>query len=273
MSIGASDLKLSRYLASGMKKVPGLVRPGGFPLILAIDQAQKAAGIRGHVGEIGVLFGKLFILLYLLRREDERAVAVDDFSEVASQEQFLRHLDGQVGDRRALRLLRADSRRLSAGDLTSAAGGRFRLFSIDGNHAADAVEHDLRIVCGALSPAGVIALDDYFAEDWPGVSEATCRFLATGQGGELVPFAIGANKLFLCPSASAPTYLHHLAAMDADASRYEREFFGHRVVCYNFAPHNILGVNVSRKWANTPAWRALKEHPLGHYIRFRLRRP
>ena len=71
--------------------------------------------------------------------------------------------------------------------------GPVRLFSVDGGHTADITASDLALAEASLCPGGIVILDDYFNEAWPGVSEGATRYLGAGTS-TLVPVAIGGNK-------------------------------------------------------------------------------
>ena len=47
-----------------------------------------------------------------------------------------------------------------------------------------------------LNHTGIVFLDDFFAPDWPGVTEGLEKYL--NRNPKLVPFCIGHNKLLLC---------------------------------------------------------------------------
>ena len=50
-----------------------------------IDQCQDALSINGNIGEIGLYFGKSFILLYLSARKEEKVIGVDLFEFILHQ--------------------------------------------------------------------------------------------------------------------------------------------------------------------------------------------
>ena len=54
---------------------------GAIELICRLGKAQLEMGIAGHVAEIGVHHGRSFILLALLARAGEKAVAIDVFEQ------------------------------------------------------------------------------------------------------------------------------------------------------------------------------------------------
>ena len=55
-----------RYAVFGRQLVEGWLSPLGLTFIDALESSQRQHGVTGHVAEIGVHHGKLFILLSLL---------------------------------------------------------------------------------------------------------------------------------------------------------------------------------------------------------------
>jgi len=286
--MSSTEARLEVYLRSGHKTVEGWLLPGAVALLSRIDTIQGESGVKGSVGEIGIHHGKLFILLYLLCRGDERAVAIDlfeqqeknlDRSGLGDEEKFRRNLASHAGDDRRLTLIAGDSTALTPVQLLTAGAGRFRLFSVDGGHTAQIAESDLALVSGVLADGGVLVLDDYFNEEWPGVSEGTNRFFAnrranakaTVNGSPLIPFAIGGNKLlFTTDRAHADAYVQHLlrtAPRAALGSRYGMHWkvtslFGYDVVTYRFFVRGIR-----QKLASLPFWSKVRDTRLGETIR------
>ena len=52
-----------------------------------------------------------------------------------------------------------------------------RLFSVDGGHTAELARHDMLTADGAIGEQGIIILDDFFNEAWPGVLDRRRRAL------------------------------------------------------------------------------------------------
>jgi hypothetical protein len=72
--------ELRRYLKHGHKFVEGWMLTAAGKMIATLSAVQEARHIGGNVAEIGIHHGKVFILLYLLTRGEERAVSVDLFA-------------------------------------------------------------------------------------------------------------------------------------------------------------------------------------------------
>jgi hypothetical protein len=65
------DSRVARYIRHGEAAL----------VIAALNERQRALDAKGGIAEIGVHHGKLFILLYLLGRPPEKAVAIDLFED------------------------------------------------------------------------------------------------------------------------------------------------------------------------------------------------
>jgi hypothetical protein len=250
--------KLDRYLRRGHKLVEGWMPPGAADMIVAMSHAQQKFQVTGHVAEIGVHHGKLFILLCLLRAEGEWSVAVDlfgdqdrniDASGEGDREKLLENLR-RYADVTHLILHQGDSLELDGKALVALAGGHFRLISIDGGHSAEITAHDLTTAENALVQAGVIVLDDCFNEMWPGVSDGVHEYFTTRRS--IVPFAVGANKVLFC----RPPYVDHYVEVlrNLPTKMVDRSFLGYRVLCCDFTP-----LALTEKVGRMPAWIAVKD--------------
>jgi hypothetical protein len=203
-------MNANEYVSRGHKRVEGWLEPEAAQLIATFGQWQN---VGGNVGEIGVHHGKLFILLHLLRRPGERSVAVDlfelqelnvDRSGRGDRAVFEQNLRTFAGGTEGVTIASADSTTVKSDDLLNMAGGRFRLFSVDGGHTAAITESDLTIASESLVDGGLLILDDYFNQAWPGVSEGTNRFLSSSP--TFIPFGSGHGKMYFTTSDYAAAY-------------------------------------------------------------------
>lgn len=176
----------------------------------AVDEIQKLEGVRGNLFEIGVHHGKSTILMTRMAREDERVGACDifenqdlnkDASGKGELEIFRSNLraHGKAGEGR-LNVFAKSSEALSVAET-----GECRFFHIDGGHWPEIVMSDLETADRALVPGGVVAVDDVFNPNWPGVGEGFYRFMRE-KPGSLAPLIIGANKIFLARPAFVATF-------------------------------------------------------------------
>jgi hypothetical protein len=194
------------YIRRGREKVEGWFYRLDAEIFGLITDYQNSEGLGGSLVEIGLHHGRSFIALCLSLREGQRAYGIDLFERQA----WNVDRSGQ-GDRTVVeRNLRAAGVGLSAvvldgrpstsvtpNDILGSVGAA-RFFSIDGGHQLEVVRNDLLLAEQTLADHGVVALDDFLRPEWPEVSAGYFAWFEKSSKS-LVPFAIGINKLYLCP--------------------------------------------------------------------------
>lgn len=262
---------LDHYIKYSLDQVEGWLHPDAISIISHIDRAQKDFKIQGHICEIGVHHGLLFILLYLLARQQENALAVDIFDQQylnidksgeGNLEIFIKNLEKFAKDKQRLKIIASDSTKISSDDIKNTVGGEVRLFSVDGGHTTEITRNDLKIASQSICEGGVIILDDCFNGLFPGVFEGTNEFFRFDNEHGIVPFAIAtgnANKVFLTTSNYADKYIQYLLECNLENVFYSRqpEFFGHRVISLQFSPPSLKSL----------VWKKLKNKFLGKQIK------
>lgn len=241
--------QLAKYSSFQHLQVEGWLLEMAIAMIICLDHAQKQHNIHGHVCEIGVHHGRLFILLDLLTREGENALAIDVFDDQhlnydqsgkGDRQIFLNNINTYVKNQANLRIFQGDSSTLDGEQIREYAGGKIRLFSIDGSHTKEMTYHDLMTASQAIESGGIIIIDDYFNEAWPGVSEGTNTFFSQSPPPEVVPFAIGGNKVFLAHPSMSEIYsqwlFDHLAVDKTKIWLSKKRTFllGHEVFTINY---------------------------------------
>ena len=202
------DTRLRRYARWGHRKVQGGIEPEILLLTADLSAEQHRLHVRGGVCEIGVHHGRYFIGMHLTRQEGDRgSLALALFEDQAhnvdqsgsgDEVRFRQNLHSHAGGVGDVTIRAVDSTTIDGAYVVDAAGGRVRLFSVDGGHTAEVVAHDMRTAADSITPGGIIVGDDVFNFQWPGAAEGTFRFLDTCD--VVVPFAIGFNKvLFTTP--------------------------------------------------------------------------
>ena len=171
----------------------------------------------GSVAEIGVHHGRFFCLMNLLRRSQERAVAIDVFEDQASnfdnsglgsREAFERNVKNYGGGLEGVSVHTGDSLKLSPDQLLKMTGGMpYRFVHIDGSHTAYACASDLALFAKLLVPGGVIMVDDYYVDGWPGVSEGVARYFLKETSVPVAPFVMGFGKLLLTTKSHQSAHL------------------------------------------------------------------
>jgi hypothetical protein len=202
------------YRRFRMFTISGWLRSLDARIIASILAFQADNDIFGNLCEIGVHHGRLFFMLALARRSDERSLGVDLFEDDAINSSSRLH----KGRDRALfinarrlgislseeEIYKTSSFEISTDDILTRTGGPIRFFSIDAGHNYENVENDLVLAKETLSKAGVIVLDDLFNRDWPQVTFAVYDFLK--ESSEVAPFFMSPNKIYLTRAGLATTY-------------------------------------------------------------------
>ncbi|MBV8133795.1 MAG: class I SAM-dependent methyltransferase [Alphaproteobacteria bacterium] len=176
-------------------------------IVNVIGTILDANGVRGNIAEFGVHHGLFLFLLNVLRNENEVCFAIDVFDEQrlnldcsgrGSLAVFLSHLETlMASERRFFRIVQRDTMSFSTVEITDLFGKNgVKFFSIDAGHTVQHACNDLALVQEVLVPGGIVALDDYMSEHWPGVTEGFYRFI-NYQNRRLKPFLYFQNKLFL----------------------------------------------------------------------------
>jgi hypothetical protein len=196
------------------RSVAGWLADGAISAVIAFAKWQNENNILGDVAEIGVHHGKFFILLANLRRQRERAFAVDIFDDQhlnpdnsgrGNLARFTKNLQLYTNEADTV-IIQKDSKTLTRADFYRSKRNSVRLFSVDGSHTAAYTFSDLTVAAHLLAMDGLIILDDFYNPDWPGVQEGFHRFLSD-PATDVAPFAYGNNKLYLCKIASQAKYL------------------------------------------------------------------
>lgn len=211
-------------------------------IFLRIDEFQALHRIGGNLCEIGVHHGRTFILMALMRRAAETAIAIDLFGDQDSnidksgsgdRAKFEANVVQYVGSLDNVRVFEQNSMFLS--DEARFACRNSRLIHVDGGHLAENVAYDLHLAQSFLVPGGVIIVDDFTHSGFPGVAEGCFRFFERCTDLKVWPFATGHNKLFLVGMNYQSRIVSHLRTrVKAPAGRIVR-LYGHDVVCLD--PH------------------------------------
>jgi len=104
-------------------------------------------------------------------------------------------------------LLVAFTAAVGADTLRELCSGGYSFISVDAGHLAVDVAHDLGLVERLIGHGTIVAADDAFNPQTPGVMEGLCRHFMGGPDRLLAPFAWAGNKLFLCHHAVHPAWL------------------------------------------------------------------
>jgi Methyltransferase domain len=181
-------------------RIPGWFSPDAAILFTAYNQLLRESDLAGDVLEIGVYHGKSAVLLASFPGKERSFVAIDLFEDLQSfdadgagavgmKEAFLQNLRAYHGATPSLRVVAASSASLTARDVP----GDFTFCHIDGDHSQKGTYADFDLCYQILRPGGIIAVDDYFNQMFPGVAEGGLRW-SLDHPRALAPVAIGYNK-------------------------------------------------------------------------------
>ena len=174
-------------------------------LFWLIDFIQKQGGFSGDTCELGIYKGKSAVALGLLARADETVFCFDAFHEVpqAVAEANILRCCPELGNR--LVCVATDLRQLEEPpDMVGR--GSLRFLHLDAVHDHPSVLNDLNNFAPLLTGQGVIALDDCFDPEWPGVPTAMAEFCLSPEGRHIRPFAASRAKMYLCARHMVRTY-------------------------------------------------------------------
>lgn len=215
---------LREYASGGFENITGWgINSDLTKLFLSLDAFQKDQGITGNFFEIGVLFGRVAILMGLMARADEALVALDLFEDLQTQNVNTQtYPDGHSGSGHTRQAFEENLRRYGLYEKTEIIVGnsmytnfskcpelhRVRFAHIDGAHFVDATLSDLMKTQTIMVPGGIVIMDDWTHHFFTGVQEGIWRYLLYATPRLLLPFASGWNKLCLT------THAHHAQMVD-----------------------------------------------------------
>lgn len=196
------------YLETGYLSVVGMSSRFAAAVTARLMRIQTGLGVPGPIAEIGTFEGRFFIAMAHAMEPGEKAVGIDLFdwpnAEVIDRFHANCRKHGVPDERRAT--LKADSRSMKPQEVLEAAGGKVRLFHVDGEHSRAALARDLELATAVLADGGLIILDDMLHPGYPTLMVAVQDYL--GRHPEIVPLCIidretivGATKFVLCQAS------------------------------------------------------------------------
>lgn len=206
-------------------------------LFMALDFAQKGAGIEGDLGEIGVFHGRVAFLLAHFLNEGERVHAIDIFDMYWPNTPY-NLPDALIGnalklglDLTRFNLIKADTTKEAQRVANEAGAGRSRFFHVDGDHRLANIMADSKIALEVTQPDGVIAFDDVFSYLMPEVTEGVIRsFLGRT---DFVPLALSSNKAYFCPPRLKSRYAAYIMeCLPNNLDQTVRRFLDHWVLTF-----------------------------------------
>ena len=214
MVVGDSWNFVDTFISEIEERIDGWLLKPDILCFWLIDLLQKMSEVRGDLCEIGVYHGKSLLLMANLRRPEEIVYGFDDFA--GDKNRIVREvLETYAYSTERVTLTAGDTQICEAEELKSIISAPLRLLHIDGGHTHSECLHDLLTFGSFLGDAAVIAIDDYFDREFPGISTAVAEYCRSPEGHAFRPFLVGHNKLFLCKSSLVSRYQRGFLESDA----------------------------------------------------------
>jgi len=241
--------EIKAFIDQRVYKVTGYLHPTDAMAIAGLSAWQNSNNIAGSVMEIGVFYGRSFVLMAKARGSIPTiAVACDlfDIDIIADGDSlqlrsFKELLKREGIPESTVKIMQVDSTRLAPNDILSITT-KMRLFSIDGGHEERQVRSDAELALSVLCDDGIIIFDDFFNPRHPGVTFAVMNFLENRRS-EILPFLITNNKLYVCRANLVQSYQTAVTEMHLWAGAQIDQFvFKNDKIIYLFQtlPHRAI---------------------------------
>jgi hypothetical protein len=182
------------------KEVEGWFYPKD--IIITYGLLKELQRPKGDVCEIGVAYGKSAIMISQFK-DESNFYLYDIFNEEARV--TAENNISKFGNNTNLTWRLQDTTQLKYDDVTFKSDLRF--LHIDGCHEHSAVLSDLMLFSNKMKDDGVIAIDDFQDQEFPGVNSAAFEFsLSKSNYKNWRVFAIGDNKAYMCQKKYAQQY-------------------------------------------------------------------
>ena len=204
---------VDHYLETGFKGVRGMSSRFAAAICARLLATQSEAGIAGGAAEIGTFEGRFFIALSKAMALGEKLIGIDSFDwpDEGVMQRFLDHCSAHGLMPNTYLAMKADSRRLTPGDLLNRADGPLRFVHVDGEHTDDHLSSDIRLAAACLAPDGLIVLDDMLHPGYPTLFLTVQAFLDEQPDWRVAAIIdretiVAAPKFVLCRTARFEFY-------------------------------------------------------------------
>lgn len=211
----AKQLQTYVYDLYEPNKISGWMVPVHAWLVGTLSRYQRAKGMFGAVGEIGVFQGKLFTGLAGFSLPDEPLMAADWFDAFAKRgyfDKFQGNMQSYLGIAPSqISIYQGDTQYLMPKWFAERKIPFFRLMSVDASHDLREVLRDFNLAGCLIMDGGIIIADDFGGQSWMGVNSALYNFVF--EQSRVVPFLMAANKLYLTTVSHQEEYYDMLSSL------------------------------------------------------------
>ena len=183
----------------------------------ALFDYQKEKEIHGDLLEIGVLSGKSAVFLAMNSNVHEEVHLVD----IKKHEELDASLSKGKSDASGqTRFFEMNSQDLVKNSPWGKRNNPYRFIHVDGEHTIAGITSDLVVADNLLGEKGIVVVDDIFNERYVHLTFALMKYILSGESN-LIPFAIGFNKAYMCRPNETKKYFRDLRAK-LDSTSYPR---------------------------------------------------
>jgi hypothetical protein len=181
LDIASGHPAIDLYLAQTYERVRGMSSRFAAAICGYLIRRQSALGIGGDLVEIGTFEGRFFIAMALGLASGEKALGIDrfDWPDAGVENRFLANCAAHGIGSDCYSSWRADSRKITVGDLQEKLGNRLvRFVHIDSHHTRECLTAELELVAPVLHRDGIICLDDMLHPGYPTLISAVFEYFS-----------------------------------------------------------------------------------------------
>lgn len=160
----------------------------------------------GDICELGVAWGKSAIGLSWCKNDEDKLHLYDSFQAEISPDDAKKMMKDYGNDVNVhwnvCDLTQLDPKNIKFRNI--------RYLHIDACHLHRAILNDLNNFSPLVDERGIISVDDYNDQEYPGINTAITQFCLSDKGKDWTIFAIGQNKAYLCRKSYLKTYKQSL---------------------------------------------------------------
>lgn len=229
------DLDKLNFFINHHNEIPGWFDFNSIKVFLSLDQLQAKHNVKGDICELGVFCGKSTVLFMILNERTSAKITVCDYFPMDRLDKFLFYKKHFVSETLNIEILQKDTQKIVDDEVSS----NNKMIYLDAGHSYKNVQHDIAFYSNKLSERGILILDDYLNQGFPGVNMATNEFIAKNK--VIAPFLCAFGKLYCCRIEDKPWFDEQLTEL---FSTDLLKFMVPRLEDLNLNGHTLRGFRV-----------------------------